>query len=267
MINQRPAAVAGMFYPANAAQLRHDIDDYLGQTQIVNTTPPKAIIVPHAGYIYSGPIAASAYVNLRPLHQQIKKVVLLGPAHRVAFQGLAAPSADYFVTPLGDVKIDQTALQQILTLPQVNTLDEAHELEHSLEVQLPFLQVLLDDFELIPLVVGDASRQEVAEVLQMLWGGEETLIVISSDLSHYKSYDSARKIDLATSAAIEQLQPEKIQYDMACGSTRSMACWKLPDKKNYTSPLSIIVTPVTPPAIKIASSAMALMHLVIINHE
>ena len=216
MTNFRPAAVAGMFYPANAMQLRQAINQYLSQAA-VDLTIPKAIIVPHAGYIYSGPIAASAYVNLRSLQQQIKKVVLLGPAHRVAFQGLAAPSADYFVTPLGDVKIDQTALQQILTLPQVNTLDEAHELEHSLEVQLPFLQVLLDDFVLIPLVVGDASRQEVAEVLQMLWGDDETLIVISSDLSHYKSYDSARKIDLETSAAIEQLQPEKIGYDMACG--------------------------------------------------
>jgi MEMO1 family protein len=217
MIYQRPAAVAGMFYPGNPAQLRQDIDDYLGQTRIVNPQPPKAIIVPHAGYIYSGPVAASAYINLRPLHQQIKKVVLLGPAHRVPFHGLAATSAEFFLTPLGKIKIDRAAIASITHLPQVITLDEAHEQEHSLEVQLPFLQVLLDDFQLIPLVVGDASKKEVAEVLNLLWGGDETLIVISSDLSHYNSYSTAQQMDRATSIAIEKLQPEHIHYDMACG--------------------------------------------------
>jgi MEMO1 family protein len=216
MTNFRPAAVAGMFYPANAHQLRQDIIRYLDQAESQQTAP-KAIIVPHAGYMYSGPIAASAYTNLRSLHQQIKKVVLLGPAHRVAFQGLAATTADFFITPLGEIKIDQQALQAIKQLPQVITLDEAHELEHSLEVQLPFLQVVLDDFELIPLVVGDANKYEVAEVLTRLWGKAETLIVISSDLSHYKPYDKALQIDRATSVAIEQLQPDKINYDMACG--------------------------------------------------
>lgn len=217
MINQRPAAVAGMFYPANAEQLRQDIDDYLGQTRPTNAAPPKAIIVPHAGYIYSGPIAASAYVNLRPLHRQIKKVVLLGPAHRVPFRGLAASSAEFFLTPLGKIKIDRAAIAAITHLPQVITLDKAHEQEHSLEVQLPFLQVVLDDFQLIPLIVGDANKKEVAEVLNLLWGGAETLIVISSDLSHYNSYTTAQHMDRATSVAIEKLQPENIHYDMACG--------------------------------------------------
>lgn len=215
-MTERPAAVAGMFYPANAAELRHDINDYLSHAEI-SQQPPKAIIVPHAGYIYSGPIAASAYINLRPLHTQIKKVVLLGPAHRVPFRGLAATSADYFTTPLGKIKIDRNAMQRISHLPQVITLDSAHEQEHSLEVQLPFLQVVLDDFELIPLVVGDANKNDVAEVLNLLWGGDETLVVISSDLSHYNNYAIAQKMDRATSIAIEMQLPEQIHYDMACG--------------------------------------------------
>ena len=216
MTKVRSAAVAGMFYPANATQLRQDINGYLDHAT-THQPAPKAIIVPHAGYIYSGPIAASAYNNLRSLHQQIKKVVLLGPAHRVAFLGLAATSADFFITPLGKIKIDRYAMARISHLPQVITLDEAHAQEHSLEVQLPFLQVVLDDFELIPLVVGEASKQDVADVLNILWGGEETLIVISSDLSHYNSYSVAQQMDLKTSRAIEKFQPEKIHYDMACG--------------------------------------------------
>ncbi|MDQ1363400.1 MAG: hypothetical protein QG652_1261 [Pseudomonadota bacterium] len=216
MINERPAAVAGMFYPADATQLRHDIADYLNQAE-VSRFLPKAIIVPHAGYMYSGPIAASAYVNLRPLHSQIKKVVLLGPAHRVPFRGLAATSAGFFITPLGKIKTDPAAIARLGELPQVEIFDEAHAQEHSLEVQLPFLQVLLDDFELIPLVVGDANKNEVAEVLNALWGGDETLIVISSDLSHYNNYSVAQQMDRATSIAIEKLKPEQIHYDMACG--------------------------------------------------
>lgn len=214
--SERVAAVAGMFYPANAAQLRHDIDDYLQHAESCNQTP-KAMIVPHAGYIYSGPIAASAYITLRPLHAQINKVVLLGPAHRVPFRGLAATSADFFITPLGKIKIDHDAITRINHLPQVEIFDSAHEQEHSLEVQLPFLQSVLDNFELIPLLVGEANKHEVAEALNLLWGGNETLIVISSDLSHYNNYAIAQQMDRATSIAIEKLQPEQIHYDMACG--------------------------------------------------
>lgn len=216
MTTIRHAAVAGMFYPAQTAQLRHHIEDYLQQA-VAHLPPPKAIIVPHAGYIYSGPIAASAYANVRSLRTQIKKVVLLGPAHRVAFTGLAAPSVDFFMTPLGQIKIDRDALARISQLPQVISFDDAHEQEHSLEVQLPFLQVILDDFVLTPLVVGDADKIQVAEVLNALWGGDETLIVISSDLSHYHPYATAQQLDRATTAAIEKLQPQNIDYDMACG--------------------------------------------------
>jgi len=216
MNNIRPAAVAGMFYPADKDQLSQDIETYLGAAKST-VSPPKAIIAPHAGYVYSGPIAASAYACLIPVKDKIKKVILLGPAHRVPFTGLAAPSSDGFATPLGVVPVDQQSIKQIIQLPQVKLIDDAHEQEHSLEVHIPFLQVILDDFKLIPLVVGDASPTDVAEVLQQLWGGDETLIVISSDLSHYNDYATAQQMDRSTSVAIEHLQPEHIHYDMACG--------------------------------------------------
>lgn len=212
----RQAAVAGMFYPADAAELKQDINHYL-QSNPGQETPPKAMIVPHAGYIYSGPVAACAYSCLGPVRDVIKRVVLLGPAHRVPFTGLASSSANGFATPLGIVPLDQKTIKQLNELPQVHVMDIAHEQEHSLEVHLPFLQIVLNDFELIPLVVGDASKQEVAEVLELVWGGDETLIVISSDLSHYQSYKVAQQIDRATSNAIEKLQPDQIHYDMACG--------------------------------------------------
>jgi AmmeMemoRadiSam system protein B len=216
MTHLRQPAVAGMFYPADPAQLRDEVQHFLDQAH-ADATPPKALIAPHAGYIYSGPVAASAYAALQPVADKIRKVVLLGPAHRIPFAGLAAPTSDGFVTPLGTVPVDQEAIKRILSLPQVVSLDAAHEQEHSLEVHLPFLQMVLDDFEIIPLVVGDASKEDVAEVLELLWGGEETLIVISSDLSHYNSYETAQQMDRSTSLAIERLQPEQIHYDMACG--------------------------------------------------
>ena len=219
MKNIRPPAVAGMFYPADAGELRTLLDALLSQSPTDTATPPKALIAPHAGYVYSGPVAASAYARLRPLREQITRVVLLGPAHRVAFHGLAASAADAFRTPLGDIPLDREALAQLRDLPQIRMLDQAHALEHSLEVQLPFLQSVLRSFTLVPLVVGDASFAEVAEVLERLWGGPETLIVISSDLSHYHDYATARRMDAATSRAIAALQPDRIDYEDACGRT------------------------------------------------
>ena len=216
MTHLRQPAVAGMFYPADPAELRSEIEQYLNQAAIKDA-PPKAMIVPHAGYIYSGPVAASAYASLKPVAEKIRRVVLLGPAHRLPFAGLAAPTVDGFATPLGVVPVDQQAIQQLLELPQIVSMDAAHEQEHSLEVHLPFLQTLLNDFSIIPLVVGDASKDDVAEVLEQLWGGEETLIIISSDLSHYNNYQTAQMMDRETSIAIEHLQPEHIHYDMACG--------------------------------------------------
>jgi len=215
----REPAVAGLFYPDDPLLLQQQVDSLLGQSAPQGATP-KALIVPHAGYIYSGPVAACAYQQLVPLREQIQRVVLLGPAHRVAFSGLAASSARYFATPLGMVRIDQQAMDPILALPQVRVLDEAHREEHSLEVQLPFLQTVLnEDFGLVPLVVGEAESEQVAEVIEVLWGGPETVLLISSDLSHYHDYGTARRLDTATSHAIEQLNPLAIDYQQACGRT------------------------------------------------
>ncbi len=213
----REPAVAGLFYPEDPLLLQQQMERYLS-TETPVTRCPKALIVPHAGYIYSGQIAATAYAQLLPARERIQRVILLGPAHRVAFQGLAATGALYFSTPLGVIRIDQEAMEDILLLPQVHVLDEAHREEHSLEVQLPFLQeVLQENFSLIPLVVGEASDAEVAEVIEKLWGGRETLILISSDLSHYSDYATARRLDRNTANAIEQLNPEAIDHHQACG--------------------------------------------------
>ena len=216
MAQIREPAVAGQFYPDDPLLLQQQIEQLLAN-ESATLDHPKALIVPHAGYIYSGPLAASAYAQLLPLRDQIKRVVLLGPAHQVGFTGLAVSSAQYFATPLGVIPVDQTGIDAILMLPQVHVRDDAHRDEHSLEVQLPFLQTVLGDFKLIPLVVGEASAEVVAEVLERLWGSDDTLIVVSSDLSHYHDYKTARALDAATSRAIEQLRPDAIQYDQACG--------------------------------------------------
>ena len=213
----REPAVAGLFYPDNPVQLQQQLEQFM-QAGSVAPEHPKALIVPHAGYVYSGPVAASAYRLLAGMRGQITRVVLLGPAHRVAFHGLAATGMTHFSTPLGLVKIDRDAVQSLLSLPQVQVIEQAHREEHSLEVQLPFLQsVLGDTFSLVPLVVGEADGKSVAEVIEALWGGPETLILISSDLSHYHDYATAQRLDSATSRAIEQLDAGAIGYDQACG--------------------------------------------------
>lgn len=219
MITARPPAVAGMFYPADHQQLHDDVTQYLNaaRSSHAETQVPKAIIAPHAGYIYSGPVAASAYARLIPARDQIHRVILLGPSHRVPFRGLATSSADAFTTPLGLIALDRIAIDGLADLPQVQCLDEAHSQEHSLEVHLPFLQEVLDEFQLVPLVVGDARPAEVAEVLERLWGGPETLIVISSDLSHYHDYATAKRMDRQTSDAIEELKAEAVHSEDACG--------------------------------------------------
>ncbi len=215
----RPTAVAGMFYPADRDELHQMVTGFLSGAAVSDEAPPKALIAPHAGYIYSGPVAASAYARLAPLRDTIRRVVLLGPSHRVGFIGIAASSADYFHTPLGDVPLDKALLEQVTAIPGVQQFDQAHQMEHSLEVHLPFLQEVLGEFSLLPLVVGDARPEEVAEVLRAVWGGEETLIVVSSDLSHYHDYATAQRMDRATSSAIEQLNPKLIGYENACGRT------------------------------------------------
>lgn len=214
----REPAVAGAFYPAEARALRAAVRSHLARVRPSHGAPePKALIAPHAGYVYSGPVAATAYARLAPLRGRVERVVLLGPAHRVPLTGLAAPDVDAFASPLGDVPLDREALDDLLALPQVSLLDAAHADEHSLEVQVPFLQELLGAFRLVPLVVGDATPGEVAEVLERVWGGPETLLVISSDLSHYHDYATARAMDARTSRAIEELRPDAISFDDACG--------------------------------------------------
>jgi AmmeMemoRadiSam system protein B len=216
MSSIRRPVVAGLFYPDEAQALKAMVQSLLGNAG-TDGHPPKAIIAPHAGYVYSGPVAASAYALLASARDTIRKVVLMGPSHRVSFRGIATSSADFYATPLGTVPIDRLGLEKILDLPFVGELDQAHAQEHSLEVHLPFLQVALGEFELIPLVAGDASPEEVGEVLERLWDGPETLIVISSDLSHYHDYQTARSMDGATTRAIESLRPEDINYNSACG--------------------------------------------------
>ena len=217
MKSVRKPAVAGLFYPADADELSDLVDALLADAPGASAPPPKAVIAPHAGYIYSGPVAACAYARLAPVRKRIRRVLLLGPAHRVAFRGLACPSAESFETPLGRIALDRAALGAIADLPGVVSRDDAHAEEHSLEVHLPFLQTLFHDFTLVPLVVGDAPAAQVAAVIERLWGGTETAIVVSSDLSHYRSYDVAQRLDRATSRAIEGLRYEDIGYDDACG--------------------------------------------------
>ncbi|MCW8915636.1 MAG: AmmeMemoRadiSam system protein B [Magnetovibrio sp.] len=217
MTNIRPPAVAGQFYPADAATLSRQVMAFLAEAGEDVSTPPKALIAPHAGYVYSGPVAAHAYAHIAPLKGTVKRVVLLGPCHRVAVQGLALSSADSFQTPLGLVPIDHSQDDQLNAIVGVETFDATHAQEHSLEVHIPFLQVILGAFELLPIVVGNANPEMVANVLENLWGGPETLIVISSDLSHYLSYDDAKAIDQKTCEAIENFDWDNIGDSQACG--------------------------------------------------
>jgi len=230
----RQPAVAGMFYPADKQSLKDDIQQYLDQVTIELKIRPKAIVVPHAGYIYSGPIAATAFKQIIPYKDKIKRVVLFGPSHRVAFTGLAVPESDVFKTPLGNIQVDQKGIQLLSDLPQVIVSDQAHREEHSLEVELPFLQEILDEFTIIPLVVGDAERHEVAEVINRLWGDEHTLIVISTDLSHYHDYNEAKQLDRATSDAIVNLKPDLIGYEDACGRNGLKGMMTVAEEKNLS---------------------------------
>jgi len=213
----RSPAVAGMFYSAEPRQLARDVQRMLAEARPCDTIP-KALIVPHAGYIYSGAIAATAYASLASIAARIRRVVLLGPTHRVAVRGLALPGVEAFATPLGRVMLDAEAAQAITHLPQVVVSAQAHELEHSLEVQLPFLQSVLSDFTLLPLAVGMTTPEEVAEVLEVVWGGAETLIVISSDLSHFLPYAAAQRVDKETVESILKLR-QPLTHEQACGGT------------------------------------------------
>lgn len=211
----RPPAVAGAFYPDSASALSAFVSELLEDSPERDLSP-KVLVVPHAGYIYSGPTAATAYRLLEPLKNKIRRVVLLGPAHRVPFEGMALPDAEAFATPLGDINLDTKAMDALLQFGHVQKFDAAHTHEHSLEVQCPFLQKTLNNFKLIPIVVGDASPLAIAEVLNYLWGGDETLIIISTDLSHFHNYEEANYRDNLTVKAIEQLS-SSLTGGQACG--------------------------------------------------
>ncbi len=213
----RPPAVAGRFYPADPNQLRDQVVQFLAAASVAVPGRPKALIVPHAGYVYSGLVAASGYAWMVPWSDQIERVVLLGTCHTPDVSGLASTSAEEFLTPLGRVPVDRAAVEESLRFPQVHIDDEAHDRDHALEVQLPFLQVVLGSFTIVPFLVGRADAETVAEILEPLWNGDRTLIVVSSDLSHQHPYEEARRLDQATAEAIEQLHGEALGPRSACG--------------------------------------------------
>jgi AmmeMemoRadiSam system protein B len=231
-MNRQPA-VAGSFYPADPQQLHSMLTRYLNDAE-TDEKAPKAIIAPHAGYIYSGPIAATAYARLKKARDRITRVVLIGPSHRVAFRGLAVSRAQTFTTPLGRILVDQKAVETLVELPFVEYIEQAHTYEHSLEVHLPFLQEMLGDFKIVPIVAGDATPEQVSQALATLWGGDETLIVISSDLSHYHAYATAQQLDRATSLAIEKLQYEQLDPESACGKVPVSGLLKLAREKSLS---------------------------------
>jgi MEMO1 family protein len=215
----RPPAVAGLFYPGEAGELRETVSEYLRQASAHAATAalPKALIVPHAGYIYSGGIAAAAYARVASLRQSVRRIVLIGPSHRVYLRGMAVPAATSFATPLGDVEIDRELKAQFLQRADAIEADAPHAQEHCLEVQLPFLQMLFDDFTLLPVVLGSIAPEHLAAALAQMWGDATTLVLVSSDLSHYHSYHEARQIDAATSAAILRRETT-LAGEQACGA-------------------------------------------------
>ena len=217
MMHVKRPAVAGMFYPGTVNELKATLHDLMETADAVSEERPYALIAPHAGYQYSGPVAANAYTTLAPWADEIRRVVVLAPSHRVGFRGIATSSADVFQTPLGDIPVDRAAVRQLRSMSGVLVLDEAFAQEHALEVQLPFLQTVLGGFELIPLVVGEADSDDVSQVIDSLLS-PETLIVVSSDLSHFLDYESCRRRDRSTSALIENMQADDIGPYDACGA-------------------------------------------------
>lgn len=213
----REPAVAGLFYPGEAERLSADIDAFLRNSATHSGPAPKALIVPHAGYVYSGLVAAAGYRLLEPARHRIRRVALFGPAHRAYLEGMAIPSTDAFATPLGTTRVDRDATDTVAAMSGVCVSDAAHRDEHCLEVQLPFLQTVLEDFELLPVVVGRCDPTLVAAVIDAVWGGDETLIVVSSDLSHYLAYEEACAIDARTRDRI-LAKATSLQGNEACGA-------------------------------------------------
>ena len=217
MTTSRPPAVAGMFYAADPDELRRDVNALLDGVAVPPGERPRVLIAPHAGYIYSGAVAAEAYARLRAWRDSISRVVIFGPAHRVPLYGVGASSKDAFDTPLGRIAIDTDEITRLLELSQVEVNARAHAPEHSLEVHLPFLQCVLSDFKIVPLIVGEAAPTEVADLTQRWWDDDATVIVISTDLSHFLDYDIARQVDSVTDKWIRGFEYESIGPEHACG--------------------------------------------------
>lgn len=214
----RSPAVAGTFYPERSDELQRLVQFCLasGRRTTEEFLSPKAFVLPHAGLVYSGPVAGSGYLQLEKERDSVQRIILLGPSHRVAFDGIAVSGASVFATPLGEVPVDETAVETALAMPGVYAVEAAHALEHALEVHLPFLQTVLESFVLVPLVVGQANEETVSAVLEKVWGGPETRIIVSSDLSHYFDYTAAHRLDRETAARIEKLKP--VTPSQACGA-------------------------------------------------
>ncbi len=215
----KDAAVSGLFYPSSADALKSEVNAFLNQADSAQLAPPKALIAPHAGYVYSGSVAGSAFAAVKQLKGQIKRVLLFAPAHRVAVSGIALSSATHFATPLGEIPLAADIVEELSTRVGFEVDDQAFSQEHAIEVQLPFLQETLEEFELIPLLVGNVDPRFVSQILEEFWGGPETLIVISSDLSHYLDYKAAQEMDNEATQAIESLRPDRLTYHHACGRT------------------------------------------------
>ena len=226
----RRPAVAGFFYPADPAELRAVVSEHLRQAPAPRAARPKALIVPHAGYVYSGRVAGCAYAQLADRERPPRRIVLIGPSHRVYLRGAAVPQADAFETPLGAIEIDRALRARLLEGGSVIQSDRPHALEHSLEVQLPFLQSIFRKFTLLPIVLGDAPADFTASLLAEVWDGEDTLVLASSDLSHYHRYETAQQIDAATSAAILRLQ-SNLSGDQACGAVAINGLLRLAPEK------------------------------------
>lgn len=235
MITIKEPDVAGLFYPASKEEINTSLKDLFANAKSNESlSPPKAIICPHAGYIYSGVIAASAYKQIIPIKNKIKTVIIIGPAHKLPFHGIATHTADFFRTPCGDIALNKRVYEITNILEYIKELPQAFTDEHCIEVQLPFLQSILDDFTIVPFVVGHVDYRAVAKLLGLVWGNDKTLIIISSDLSHYYDYNYANMLDKKTSNNIVNKRPEELGSDSACGRIPIQGLLKIAIDKDLT---------------------------------
>lgn len=229
----RRSAVAGYFYPSNKEILIKQIKNFLENATLKFNYTPYALICPHAGYVYSGPIAGFSYKTLLPNKKNYKNIIILGPSHFEYVNGIAYISAEYFETPLGNAKVDLETLEKIKKLDFLVQNEDAHKKEHSIEVQIPFIQYIFqNDIPILPLAFGKISPEKIKILLETIWN-PETLIIISSDLSHYYDYDTAKKLDKQTSDAILNLDSDAIQYEQACGRIGIQGLLMFAKEKNW----------------------------------